>query len=177
MKHFNIILSFVTLLFLTTAIASKTKHMGYIEATSVGKYKKPGAPVDIAYKTERILAGEESNISIRLIPAVKRGEMRVTFKWDKRLAPAGEVESHYLFTLGKKEYPVNFTVIASSDGIYYIRLIVEIEGKGFRAFAVPVHVGEMSENHKHTLSTKNSQGKNITVMHAQEKIMVSTPDF
>ena len=173
MRKINIIL-FMTLLTGSSVMgmSAKIKKPELVHGTTLGKYKKPGAPVDIDYTTQHIQAGDESSVSIILLTPEKQGSMQVQVKLDRGLTPVGSFDKVKQFSLdGSSKYPLNFKVIANSDGVYYIRLLVTIQGKGFRAFAVPVYVGNGSVKLKRRPLQKTKSGENITVMPAQERII------
>jgi len=154
------------------AMSAKVEKPGLVHGTTVGKYKKPGAPVDIRYTTQHIQAGDESTVFIELLTTKKSGTMSVNMNLDNALTPIGNFDTEKRFNLdGSKAYPLTFKVIANSDGVYYIRLLVTIQGKGFRAFAVPVYVGNGSVKLKRRPLQKTKSGENITVMPAQERII------
>jgi len=173
MRKINIIL-FVMLLTGSSAMAmsAKVEKPELVHGTTLGKYKKPGAPVDIDYTTQHIQAGDESSVNIVLLTPEKQGSMQVQIKLDRGLTSVGSFDQMKQFNLdGSNRYPLHFKVIASSDGVYYIRLLVNMESKGFRAFAVPVYVGNGSVKLKRKPLQKSKSGENIVVSPAQEKII------
>jgi hypothetical protein len=154
------------------AMSSKVQKPEIVRGTTLGTYKKPGAPIDIDYRTQHIQAGDESVVDIRLITSQKEGRMDVKVELDGGLTPVGNVSPSYSFKLdGSREYPLHFKVIASSDGVYYIRLLVQMGSKGFRAFAVPVYVGNGTVKLKRMPVMKSKEGERISVMPAQETII------
>jgi len=173
MKSFKLLL--LTLLLLVgsaVAMTAKIKEPKIKEGTSVGKYQKPGVPVNIRYTSEQVEAGEESKIHIILLTAQTSGTMKVKLKIDHHLEQVTKVEKNLSFDLvsGEGEYPVDLTVMGEEDGLYYVRLIVSIKGKGMRAFAVPVYVGDGKLKAVKKTVEKTKRGENITVSPAAETI-------
>lgn len=154
------------------ALTVKVEEPTLVKGTSVGKYLKPGAPVDIKYETQHVSPGDISDIHIVLISNSITGTMKVKMKVDKGLDEVSSVEKHLSFDLneGKKEYPIDLQVSADEDGVYYIKLLISIKGKGMRAFAVPVYVGDGMLKTKKTVVEKTEQGENISVSPAEETI-------
>lgn len=144
----------------------------YLEGSTKHSYKKPGAPVEIQYKTERIEAGEEGTVAIKLITTAKNATMQVSLTLDPQLHSVGGFSTQQSFSLEpvQRSYPLDFVITAEDDGRYYIRLLVKIEGKGNRSFAIPVNVGDVSV-HRSQRSVKDSTGENISVSPAQESII------
>ena len=156
------------------AMTSKVeKPIGIKQGTSIGEYKKPGAPVDITYTTEHVEAGDISEVKIVLSSAVQSGTMKVTVNVDKNLNQLTNIANNISFDMdtGQKEYPLNLSVSADKDGLYYVKLIVSIKDKGARAFAVPVYVGDEKSYKKSNKSIKKIVGgENISVSQAVETI-------
>jgi len=138
----------------------------------VGEYAKPGAPVEIRYTSEHVTVGDRSNIDIILTSSATTGTMKLKVKVDKDLNEISSVEKHLSYDLseGKKEYPLHLEVSADEDGLYYVRIQVSIKGKGMRAFAVPVYVGDALVKTKATSVEKTDKGETISVSAAQETI-------
>lgn len=178
MKIINIVFT-SSLLLATSAIAfsAKVEEPASVKGTSVGKYAKPGAPVDIRYESQHVNAGDTSVVSIVLTSSSTMGTMKVKVKVDKGLNDLSSGAKHLSFDLseGKKEYPLDLEVSADEEGLYYIRVLVSIKGQGMRAFAVPVYVGDgvlktkkmAAEN---TAVEKTDKGENIAVSAAEETI-------
>lgn len=153
-------------------VSSKITKSERIHGTTLGHYKKPGAPVDIDYTTERIRPGGESHVDITLLTPEKDGTMQVKIRLDRALTPAGDFDRVRRFKLdGSKKYPLSFDVIGERNGVYYIRLLVSMGSKGFRAFAIPLHVGNGQVPLKQKRPTKAPNGENIVVLPAQERII------
>lgn len=154
------------------AMTAKVKEPTLVEGTSVGKYQKPGAPVQIRYSSEHVAVGEESQVHIILTDTPSSGTMKVKLKVDKRLESPIKVDKHLSFDLtsGHKEYPIDLRVIGDEDGLYYIRLLVSIKGRGMRAFAVPVYIGDAKTKTMHKPVLQTSKGEKITVSPAEETV-------
>lgn len=163
------------LLIVTTAIAftAKVEKPALVKGTSIGKYAKPGAPVDITYTSEHVNAGDVSKVDIVLMTNVAAGKMKVAVKVDKGLNEISDTEKHLSFDLGEgnKEYPLHLEVSAAEDGLYYVKLIASIKGQGMRAFAVPVYVGDGIPKMKKAPVEKTTSGETISVSPAQESII------
>ena len=154
------------------AFTAKVEKPAVVKGTSIGKYAKPGAPVDIRYESQHVNIGDTSDINIILISSSTIGTMKVTVKVDKGLDEVSSVEKHLSFDLreGENEYPISLQVSADEDGLYYIKLVVSIKGKGMRAFAVPVYIGDAVLKTKKAEVEKTEKGENISVSKAQETI-------
>ena len=154
-----------------TTLTAKTDKTDILNGTTLKKYRKPGAPVDIEFTTQRVQSGEVATIDIQLITTEKQGNMQVKIKLDKALSLAEDFKTQREITLdGSKTYPLEFKVIAPMDGVYHIRLLVEMKNKGFRAFVIPVQIGNGTLKLQHKPLMKNKHGENISVSHAYEKI-------
>lgn len=155
------------------AMTSKVENPELVKGTSIGKYAKPGAPVDITYITEHVDVGEESHIHIVLSSRMTSGNMHVKIHLDKGLEANETLAKSMTIPMkaDKGEYPIDFKVSADEDGLYYVKFLVSIKKKGFRAFAVPVYVGSgvLKNSKKSIQKTKN--GENIVVSPAQETII------
>jgi len=154
------------------AMTSKVKEPKLIEGTSVGKYQKPGAPVNIRYTSEQVGTGVESDVHIALSSSQHSGTMKIKLKVDKQLEIVKNESKNLSFHLasGQKEYPIDLTVISAEDGLYYVKVLVSIKGKGMRAFAVPVYIGEGKLKAVKKTIEKTKKGENITVSPAVETI-------
>lgn len=174
MKVFKILLV-SSLLISTTAIAftAKVEKPELVKGTSIGKYAKPGAPVNITYTSEHVAVGDVSKVDIVLATSVSKGTMKVIVKVDKNLDEISDRQKHLSFDLsdGKKEYPLHLEVSAAEDGLYYVKLLVSIKGQGMRAFAVPVYVGDGIPKMKKTPVEKTTSGETISISPAEESII------
>lgn len=173
MKTIKIVL-LATLFIGISAIAMTSKvekPIGIKKGTSVGQYSKPGAPVDITYTTEHVDVGGISEVNIILSSAVESGTMNVVVNVDKNLNQLTDIAKNISFDMGagEKEYPLNLSVSADKDGLYYVKLLVSIKGRGVRAFAVPVYVGDEKQYEKRNKPIKKTaNGENISVSQAVE---------
>ena len=173
MKIHTILLAPLLLSSTLLALSSNTVEASYIEGSTQGKYKKPGAPVEIHYKSEHIAVGERSTVAIELITYVDNKLMQVSLKLDPQLQSVGSFTPQQSFNLipSQTDYPLNFVVTSASEGRYYIRVSVKIEGRGIRNFAIPIDVGDTSVNRHQSSVRKNSRGENISVAPAEETII------
>ena len=157
----------------TMAMTSKVEKPELVKGTSIGQYAKPGAPVEITYATERVEVGDTSAVHIVLSSRVTSGVMNVKVNVDKGLNKISSISKELSIPLkaGEGKYPIDIKVSADDDGLYYVKLLVSIKGKGFRAFAVPVYVGDGALRIKKKSVQKTKGGENIVVSPAQETII------
>ncbi len=178
MKILNIVLTSSLLIATSaTAFSAKVEEPASVKGTSVGKYAKPGAPVDIKYESQHVDVGDTSVVTISLTSNATMGSMKVKVKMDKGLNDLSQSKKHLSFDLSKakQEYPLDLEVSADEEGLYYIRVLVSIKGQGMRAFAVPVYVGDAVLKTKktaaeHSTIEKTDKGETISVSAAQESI-------
>ncbi len=146
--------------------------------TTIGHYQKPGAPIDMTYKSTTVKAGEPSDVNISLTTTVKSGSMSVTITLDDELKQEESVSKEMTFQLSpeQKSYPINLQVSAEKNGLYYIRLLTKIDkaqSSKLRAFAVPVYVGANPQPKNKGLNImKAKSGENLSVSKAVETIEV-----
>ena len=149
-----------------------------VKGTTVGKYQKPGAPIDITYRSTKVKLNEPSDINISFTTPIKSGEMEVDINIDKNLKSIGEVYNKITYSLNpnQKEYNLNFRVSSSKNGLYYIRLLTKINGVSgvkTRAFAVPIYIGNGKLQKKsHQLVMKALGGENLSISKAEESVEV-----
>lgn len=173
MKILNILVTSSLLLGTSAmALSAKVEKPVLVQGSSVAEYAKPGAPVEIRYTSEHVNVGDVSKVDILLTTNVKSGTMKVKVKVDKDLNEITNIDKHLSYDLdkGTKEYPVHLEVSADEDGLYYVRVMVTIKGKGMRAFAVPVYVGTGTLKKNKAKLEKTKNGENITVFSAEETI-------
>ena len=173
MKLIHILLGSFLLGTSAMALTAKVDKPVLVTGTSVGKYAKPGAPVEIRYTSEHVNVGDVSKVDINLTSSVKTGTMKVKVKVDKDLNEITNVDEHLSFDLSQdeKEYPLHLEVSAEVDGLYYVRVMVTIKGKGMRSFAVPVYVGKGTLRKNKVKLEKTKSGENISVFSAEETII------
>jgi hypothetical protein len=161
---------FVLAVLMCSTLMSSSLTVIEEKGTTVGRYAKPGAPVDLTFTSQNVDPGEVSEINIVLTTSVNTGKMEVSIKRGKGLDLAKETDRSLDFTLGQStnEYPLALFVTAEKDGVYYIKLLVSIEGEGSRAFAVPVFIGEGRVKKSKTPQNKSASGENISVSKAVE---------
>ena len=173
MKNIKILI-LASLLYGSTAMAmtAKVEKSKLVKGTSIGQYAKPGAPVDITYTTEHVDVGDTCMVHIVLLSRMTSGVMHVKVNVDKGLNEITTVSKELSIPLkaGEDTYPIDLKVSADDDGLYYIKLLTSIKGKGFRAFAVPVYVGSGISKIKKKPLQKMKNGENISVSPAEETI-------
>lgn len=160
-------------LVISISTASLAQHSGptVVKGSSLGKYAKPGAPVDIRYTTQNVEAGENSEVNITLITSVDFGKMYVKIKTDKGLTSVKPLKNEIPFTLdgNSSTYPLQLFMTAEKEGVYYIKLLVAVEGQGARAFAVPVYIGEGRVKKEKVFMEKTVSGESLSVSKAVER--------
>jgi hypothetical protein len=146
--------------------------------TTVGKYSKPGAPIDMTYLSDPVEKNKTSDINITLTTTVRSGTMNVLLTLDKKLTEISSIKKEITFdiTPEQKKYTINLQVSSEEDGLYYIRLLTKINkgvGSKLRAFAVPVKIGKGQIKTRGTsVMMKGTNGENISVSKAIETIKV-----
>jgi len=143
-----------------------------VTGSTVGKYRKPGAPIDMTYKTNRVGLGEIADVNITLTTGINSGIMSVALNFDENLKTEGIVYDNIEFSLSPntKEYNINIQVSSAKDGLYYVRLLTKIDGR-MRALAVPIYVGSGKLKSKSgQVVMKAKGGENISVSKAEETI-------
>ena len=174
MKLFSrLFLSSLLLASSAMALTAKVESPKLAKGTSIGKYAKPGAPVDIRYTTEYVEVGEMSQVNITLITGLSSGTMDVDMYIDKKLHAQSELTTslHIPLNSKKNEYPLSsMQVFADENGIYYVKLIVSFKNNHSRAFAVPIYVGHEEDKKNKKSQQKTKSGENITIMPAKESI-------
>lgn len=152
--------------FLYAALSTATLHAsGEVEkGSSVGNYAKPGASVEMRYESPKVDLLENAEVRIFLYPVKHYAEMKIHLTVDHALEKVAGTTGDFTVKTGKNttEYPLTVTVRSSEPGIHFIRLIVYAGGKS-RAFTIPVHIGERTEDiHTHKKTDK------LKIMHAKE---------
>ncbi len=156
----------------------KLKEKNIVKGTTIGHYQKPGAPVDLTYTTTKVAVGAVADVNITLTTTLKSGNMNVNLTFDNNLEQVGTDYSSIIFTLSpaQKKYDINLKVKGQKDGLYYIRLLIQIDGDGgpkMRALAVPVYIGDGQLKKKtNQLLMKAIGGENISVSKAEETIKI-----
>ena len=174
-----------SILLTTLVIAGLTGNMALADEvsksevkiiTTKGKYRKPGAPIDMTHKEARVEVGEVADIDVAFSTSLQSGNIEISVSLDKGLESTEELPSVISFELApnKKEYTTKFHVSAKKDGLYYIRLLGKVgEGEAIRmrSFAIPVYVGEgkLKKKGKQVIM-KVMGGENLSVSQAEETI-------
>ena len=144
--------------------------------TTKGKYRKPGAPIDMTHTEARVAVGEMADIDVTFSTSLHSGNIEIEVTLDEGLKSSEMLSSVTSFELSsdKKEYKMNFKVSAQKDGLYYIRLLGKAgEGESIRmrSFAIPVYVGDGRLKKKgKQLIMKAMGGENLSISKAQETI-------
>lgn len=161
-------------------IAGLTTNMAWAEEvktiTTKGKYRKPGAPIDMTHTEARVAIGEVAQIDVTFSTSLQSGNIEIEVTLDEGLESVEQLSSVTSFQLStyKKDYAMKFNVSAKKDGLYYIRLLSKAgEGEAIRmrSFAIPVYVGEgqlKKKGKQHIM--KVIGGENLSVSQAQETI-------
>lgn len=171
MKKIKLIFTVILLSNVSLALDSSI-HKQAIKGTSIGEYLKPGAPVQIAYTSEHVNTNEVSKVDIILTSSATTGTMKVKVHIDKALDEETKIGKKIYFDIdpAKKEYLLSLSVSSQSEGLHYIKLQIEIQGKGMRAFAIPVHIGDTKSNQTKKILEKNTHGENLSISDAVETI-------
>jgi len=167
---FPFLLLSLTLYSMTNKVKNPSNPL--VKGSSIGHYAKSGALVDITYTTTPIEKDEVSEVNIILTSNEKRGKMSVTLTLDKNLEEIGSILKEYDFLMdaSHQEYHLNFSLLGKKEGLFYVRLFVELNSK-MRAFAVPIYVGDFNQLKSTQKSLrKGNNGMNISVSHAIETV-------
>ena len=165
------ILFVVTILLLALGWMSLNQHE-VIKGGTVGKYLKPGAPVNFEYKTERVEVNETALVRFKIICSRSVGELNLQIRVDKKLEDESGIEREMLFevTEGQREFPVEMELHGSDKGTYYVRLLVKYTHNGnssLRSYAIPIYVGEEKRSiQKSTIGTVQK----LSISKARESI-------
>jgi len=162
-----------------TTIVKTISENTVLEGTTIGKYSKPGAPIDMSYKTTKVDSNETADVNITLTTTVTSGTLMAEITFDDKLTIENDVDQNQSFDVSPdaKTFFINLKVSSLEDGLYYIRLLTKVDkgyGLKLRSFAVPVYIGD---NPKPTVKgniklLKASSGENISVSKAVETIEV-----
>ncbi len=155
-----------TALYAMTAKTTQTPQT--FEGTTKGKYSKPGAPIDLSYKTTYSEPGEESEATLTFTTDHKNEVMHLQFHTNKGLTLLDPLPPQEILLDGSRSYPVTIHYIASKEGKQFIRVLVKMEKSGMRSFAIPLYIGE-SSLHRETPRASHRNG--IKVLPAQEQII------
>ena len=162
-----------------TAIVKTITEKTVLEGTTIGKYSKPGAPIDMSYKTTKVDTNETADINITLTTTVTTGTLIVNLTFDDKLTIINNVEQNQSFEVSPdaKTFFINLKVSSTENGLYYIRLLTKVDkgyGLKLRSFAVPVYIGDnpKPKTKGNVTILKASSGENISVSKAVETIKV-----
>jgi len=150
-----------------------------IEGTTVGKYSKPGAPIDMTYKTTKVGINETADVNITLTTTAQSGKVLVSMNIDNNLTLVNSVDTNQSFEIGtdKKSFNIDMQVRSKYEGLYYIRILSKVETgqhPKLRSFAVPIMIGEnpKPKTRAGVNFLKAKSGENISVSKAVETIEV-----
>lgn len=150
------------------------------EGTTKGFYAKPGAPVDLTYRSDPIDNNKSGDINITLDTTAQSGKMEVEIEFDKNITNVSNTPSKLSFeiTKDKNSFPIIITTGGKIDGLYYIRLLVTMHEdleKRVRSLAVPVYIGDYNASRQKEaypapmmLKSSNKPIENVTVFKAKE---------
>ncbi len=172
-----------TLILMITSLIIATMSATAKEISSnstLHKYAKPGAPIDMRYSSEKVDINETSDVNITLTTTITNGTVSVIITPDKHLKSLNEFERKINFdiTPQEQEFTINLKVKAEEKGLYYIRLLTKIDkgyGGKLRSFAIPIYVGKIeSLKKKKSKAMLKALGtsENISVSKAIETIKV-----
>lgn len=150
--------------------------------STLHQYSKPGAPIDMSYKSQKVDINETSDVNITLTSAINKGNVFVVIRLDKNLSSLKEFDNNISFKIlpNQQEFIINLQVKSEYQGLHYIRLLTKVN-KGFgiklRSFAVPVYIGEKAgvpNNNANVNSHMKAlgSGENISISKAIETIQI-----
>jgi hypothetical protein len=150
-----------------------TEESNITTGSTLGYYSKPGAAIDMTFTSTNVQSNETSDVNITLITTAPSGTIQVGLSFDENLTQISSVEENLSFQISpqQKEYPINLQVASQKDGLYYIRLLTQVNGK-MRSFAIPITVGKPVAKTKSKNIMKAMNGENISVSKAIETITV-----
>jgi len=155
------------------------KNNKIVEETTVGKYQKPGAPIELSFKSTRVGLDEVSDINISLSTALKSGDIEVSINIDENLQKINNIDDKIIFNISaeKKSYNINLKISGTNNGLYYVRLLTKVKtdsSNKTRAFAIPVYIGDGQLKHRtNQLMKKDNNGENISISKGEEEILIS----
>jgi len=147
--------------------------------TTEGHYQKPGAPINMSYKSIKVDTNETADVNITLTTTAHSGTIYAMMTHDDNLTLIGDVDENLTFNIlpDQKSFNINLQATSNYDGLYYIRLLTKIDkgyGPKLRSFAVPVYIGDNPKPKTRSGVTfmKATSGENISVSKAVETIEV-----
>jgi len=163
----------------TNTVIKNIDNKIIIEGTTAKKYSKPGAPIDMTYKSTKVDSNETADVKITLSTTAQNGEVVVDMTLDKNLKLINDVDMKQNFNISQnsKSFNIDLKVRSEREGLYYIRLLTKVKtGKHpkLRSFAVPIMVGEnpRPKTKAGVNFLKAKSGENISVSKAVETIEV-----
>jgi len=162
-----------------TTVVKTIGNTTTIEGTTVGKYSKPGAPIDMTYKSTKVDSNETADIKITLTTTAQSGELIVNMNLDDNLKLINDVDMNQSFNISQssKSFNIDLKVRSEHEGLYYIRILTKVktgQHPKLRSFAVPIMVGEnpRPKTKAGVNFLKAKSGENISVSKAVETIEV-----
>jgi len=154
------------------------------EGSTKGFYSKPGAPVDLTYRSDPIENNSSGDINITLESTAQSGKMEVELEFDKNITNLSKTPLKFSFeiTQTKKSFPIMVKVGGVVDGLFYIRLFVTMQEdleKRVRSLAVPVYIGDSNISRTSSfpapimLKATSMPRENITIFKAKENFIPS----
>jgi hypothetical protein len=112
------------------------------QADGAAGYQKPGAPVRlIAPSIENAEAGQTLNLRYRFMSGVAANTATVTMKVDEGIEHNGLEK--YEFDFAEDAFEIELNATGLSDGVYYVRFMVEIAGQ-YRAMRHKIRIGSQA---------------------------------
>ena len=162
-----------------TTVVKSIDNKIIIEGTTAGKYSKPGAPIDMTYKTTKVDTNETADVNITLTTTAQSGKVLISMNIDNNLTLVNSVDTNQSFDIApdSKSFNINMNVRSEHEGLYYIRILTKVKTglhPKLRSFAVPVMIGENPRPKTRAGVTflKAKSGENISVSKAVETIEV-----
>lgn len=176
MKKITIFVILSILIGLVWSIVSigKSEESQVETFSTVGKYMKPGASVNITHNIERVEVNEVANIDLKLISTLNSGDVSVKITLDDSLVEEDEISKQFNYQINEEnnEYFMNLQVSSEIDGLFHIRLFVTIDGSKSRTFAIPVYVGGTVQSKQTSEEiVKNSRGERLSISNSKESII------
>ena len=122
-----------------------------LTGSSKEHYKKPGAPVDLTYQSDKVIAGQASNISATFhLDGANIDSAKVDVVVDSGLVTTGLAGDSFFLDLKPDvfDYPLAFSAYSNEVGLRYVNMIVTITQRGetqSRAFSIPVQAGSATD--------------------------------
>jgi len=157
---------FISLMVLTTLYASERTQLNIKK-----KCVKAGAPIAMTYTAPHVDINTDTDVSIEFTSSEKSPLVELTVAADDGLDVLDGILGTQAIILqnGKTTEPLTYRVQSSIDGLYYIKIVAMMKGRGTRAFAIPVTIGKGTPKLKKSKTTNTPQGR-IIIQKAVETI-------